>query len=156
MLRSLQYPTMDRLLVNRGATAARKYRKPELLSKDRSIIFFTNVTTLHANAMVVPHGYWSNLSEIFPVSAKCVARHWKEMQAQYEINYGPIQDINIVSMMSNPPHDVFETKKKATAFNNGKYNKEELAKATANIPKSKRQSVRNTAAQLGISATTFH
>jgi hypothetical protein len=132
------------------------YRKPELLNSHRKIIFFTAVNHLHSNNGAIVHGFFSDLSSGLPCGAKAVARHWKNLKAEYEVRFGPIRDINLTTMMTSIPDEFFDTKKKGSAQNACKYVKEDLAVALAAIPLSKRQTLRHTAAALGIPATTFH
>jgi hypothetical protein len=121
------------------------------------MIFFTCVNASQRNSSAMVKGFWSDLSSQLPCGAKTVARHWKQLKSCYEERFGTsIMEINTTTMMGLIPEDFFETKKKSTGKNSCKYMPEDLAAALTAIPMSKRQTVRHTAAALGLPTTTFH
>jgi hypothetical protein len=136
-----------------GNRQRKPYTKPEMTAKYRRMLFCACVAELANNAMVPP-GFWARLSANLPVSAKCAARHWKQLSAAYEKKYGPLAEIDTMGALSLPL-SFFGTRKKDTGQNSRRWIAGEVSAALVDIPKSQRQTVSSTAAALGVPQTTF-
>ena len=136
-----------------GGNTRSGWKKPELTAVHRRNIFFTAVNALKDDKL--PGGFFTQLSSNLPVAPRTVSVHWKQMRAKYEENVGPISEIDKTTMMQLMPLTFFLTNKKTTGQNARKWMPLLVVEALKEVPLSQRQTVRNTAAAMGMPVTTF-
>jgi hypothetical protein len=130
------------------------WKKKELTLVDRRNIFFTSIQAELTGG--IKRGFFKQLSSNLPVSARTCSAHWKELRQKYEENVRPVAATNLTTIMADLPNTFFSTSKKVCGQNRRVWEPELMSAAMKEVPRSLRQTLRNTATSIGVPTTSFN